>query len=91
MLLQEVLCALGLCDGDMMTVQDCLVAKHPPGQPVVPSEVVSSTSDSESNYPHLVVFESITGTLVSLLQCLRRVLQVHPGLMPQIGDVTVCV
>ena len=35
-----ILRATDLCENGKMTFRDCLAVKHPPGQPVVPSEVV---------------------------------------------------
>ena len=39
----SILHATDLCKDGKMAVHDCLAAKHPPGQPVVPFEVISTS------------------------------------------------
>ena len=55
--------AIDLCEDGKMTVCNSLAAKHPPSHPVVvPSEVVSTSQESE--FPHPIIFESLTGALI---------------------------
>ena len=49
-------------EGTGMPVRDCLAAKHPAAQPIVPSEVVPPPADSDSSHP--VIYDSLTGALV---------------------------
>ena len=58
----SILCATDLCKDGKMTVCDCLGAKHPPGQPVVPSQVVSTSRKSE--FPQPIIFEPLTDALI---------------------------
>ena len=58
----SILYATDHCEDDKMTVRDCLGAKNPPGQPVVPFEVVSTSQKSE--FPHPIIFKSLTGSLI---------------------------
>ena len=61
---QVVSCSLlTFVDEDNGTsVRDCLLAKHPSGQPLVPSEVFSTEVFSDS--PHPVIFEPLSGALI---------------------------
>ena len=58
--IKSTICLLDTVSGGD-TVCNCMAAKHPPGHPVVPSEVVST---SQVRFPHPIIFESLTGTLV---------------------------
>ena len=57
-----ILCVSDLFEDGRMTVCDCLAAKHPPGQPVVLSKVVSTSHKSE--FPHRIIFVSLKGALI---------------------------
>ena len=55
------LCITDPCDNGKITVCNCLAVKHPSGQPVVSSVVIFISHESE--FPHPITFESLTGVL----------------------------
>ena len=60
-----ILHATDLCEDGRMIVRECLAAKHPSGQPVVPSKVVCTSQKSE--FPHPIIFEPLTGSLIKFI------------------------